>query len=75
MLLTRNGNRKNGCSRPGSKVHGESQPAVEIMIGRSRGKFGTDVMRISIMEYADQLGLGAYGVSFHVGSQNYNVNS
>jgi len=32
-------------------------------------------MSVSIMEYADQLGLDAYGVSFHVGSQNYNVNS
>ncbi|AKI96986.1 type III PLP-dependent enzyme [Kosmotoga pacifica] len=59
---------------PGSKVY------VRIMTTGSDSdwplskKFGTDVEHvISILRYADNLGLDAYGVSFHVGSQNYNV--
>lgn len=61
---------------PGSKVYGRIATSGGDCDWPLSRKFGTDVNHvISIMEYADQLGLDAYGVSFHVGSQNYNVNS
>lgn len=61
---------------PGSKVYGRIATSGGDCDWPLSRKFGTDINHvISIMEYADQLGLDAYGVSFHVGSQNYNVNS
>jgi ornithine decarboxylase len=58
---------------PGSKVYGRISTRGSDSDWPLTRKFGTDVNHImSIMRYADQLGLDAFGVSFHVGSQNYN---
>jgi len=59
---------------PGSKVYGRIMTTGSDSDWPLSKKFGTDVEHvISILRYADNLGLDAYGVSFHVGSQNYNV--
>jgi len=61
---------------PGSKVYGRIMTTGSDSDWPLSKKFGTDVEHvISILRYADNLGLDAYGVSFHVGSQNYNVAS
>ena len=67
---------KVAASAPGSKVYGRIATSGGDCDWPLSKKFGTDVEHvISILEYADLLGLDAFGVSFHVGSQNYNVNS
>lgn len=59
---------------PGSKVYGRIATNGADSDWPLSRKFGTDVKHvISILEYASRLGLDAYGVSFHVGSQNYSV--
>ena len=58
---------------PGSLVYGRIATSGGDSDWPLSRKFGTDIDHIiSIMDYADKLGLDAYGVSFHVGSQNYN---
>ncbi|TYB95675.1 MAG: type III PLP-dependent enzyme [Kosmotoga sp.] len=58
---------------PGTMVYGRISTRGNDSDWPLTKKFGTDVNHVkSIMKYADQLGLDAFGVSFHVGSQNYN---
>ncbi|MFO7881392.1 MAG: type III PLP-dependent enzyme [Kosmotogaceae bacterium] len=58
---------------PGSMIYGRISTRGNDSDWPLTKKFGTDVKHvISILRYADQLGLDAFGVSFHVGSQNYN---
>ncbi len=58
---------------PGSMVYGRISTGGQDSDWPLTKKFGTDIKHIlSILRYADQLGLDAFGVSFHVGSQNYN---
>jgi len=67
---------KVASSAPGSKVYGRIATSGGDCDWPLSGKFGTDIGHvISILEYADLLGLNAYGVSFHVGSQNYNTDN
>ncbi|MFW6172668.1 MAG: type III PLP-dependent enzyme [Elusimicrobiota bacterium] len=58
---------------PGSMIYGRISTGGQDSDWPLTKKFGTDMKHVmSLLKYADQLGLDAFGVSFHVGSQNYN---